>query len=250
MPFMDISPLSAWIGALASDLRSPRFLRALAKFPYSYAAEATIAAVPRKHLDELLPVDVAALAPLCLPSRIERFEWNARLDEQLKLGILVRGMAARRIFEIGTFDGDMTCYLAMQVPDTHIWTLDLAPEDFDRINAIHTVWFRGEDIGREFRDTPEASRITQLWGNTETFDFSAWRSTIDLVFVDAAHDYTHVLQDSRNALMLARPGGWVVWHDFVPQWAGLVQAVHEATAHLSLVRIFQTTFAAVQVPAA
>src|SRR5579872_4694347 len=218
---MRTSQIGDWIAALASDLRSPRFLRTLARFPYTYAAEAAIAAVPQKRLDDLLPVDVAALAPLCLPHRVGRFEWNARLDEQLDLGILARGIPARRTFEIGTFDGDMTYYLAAQMPEAHIWTLDLAPEEFDHINVSHTFWFRGADIGRAFRNTPEESRITQLRGNTETFDYSPWRGSMDLVFVDAAHDYAHVLQDSYNALALARPGGWVVWHDFVPQWAGL-----------------------------
>jgi hypothetical protein len=245
---MRSSQIGAWITALTHDLRSPRFLRTLVKFPYAYAAEATIAAVPQKRLDDLLPVDVAALAPLCLPHRVGRFEWNARLDEQLDLGILARGIPARRVFEIGTFDGDMTHYLAAQVPEAHIWTLDLTPAEFDRINIEHTDWFQGEGIGREFHNTPEESRITQLRGNTETFDYSQWRSSMDLVFVDAAHDYAHVLQDCHNALALARPGGWVVWHDFVPQWAGLVQAIHKATTGLPLVRITQTTFAAVQLP--
>jgi hypothetical protein len=37
---------------------------------------------------------------------------------------------------------------------------------------------------------------------------------VDLVFVDGAHYYAAVGSDTRNALRMARSGGWIVWHDF------------------------------------
>jgi Methyltransferase domain len=60
---------------------------------------------------------------------------------------------------------------------------------------------------------------------------------IDLVFVDAAHDYPHGLADSRTALRLVRPGGVILWHDFNPQFPGLVHAIIEATDELPLKRL-------------
>ncbi|HLZ24491.1 MAG TPA: class I SAM-dependent methyltransferase [Ktedonobacterales bacterium] len=117
------------------------------------------------------------------------------------------------------------------------------------MNAKQPLALRGADIGHEFRDTPEARFITQLSSNTETFDFRPYQGCMDLAFVDAAHDYPHVRQDSRNALKLVKPGGWVVWHDVSVQWHGVVRAVSEtcAAAGLQPIRIFQTTLAVVQV---
>jgi hypothetical protein len=37
---------------------------------------------------------------------------------------------------------------------------------------------------------------------------------MDIVFVDGAHHYAAVVSDTRNALKITRPGGWVIWHDF------------------------------------
>jgi Methyltransferase domain len=77
-------------------------------------------------------------------------------------------------------------------------------------------------------------RIKQLFGNSLEFDFSPYERSIDLVFVDAAHDYPHGFPDSRTALRLVRPGGVVLWHDFIAHFPGLVHAIIEATAGLPL----------------
>ena len=69
---------------------------------------------------------------------------------------------------------------------------------------------------------------------------------MDLVFVDAAHDYVHGLPDSINALRLVRPGGIVVWHDYGSYWHGLVHAINQATRRHKLLRLAGTTLALVQ----
>lgn len=98
-------------------------------------------------------------------------------------------------------------------------------------------------MGEKFRDTPEAERITQLRGDSLTFDFGPWADTVDLVFVDAGHDYTHGLADSHTALRLARPGGWIFWDDFKPHWHGLVRGIAEATAGRDISWVEGTSFA-------
>lgn len=211
--------------------------------PLAAAAQAILDATPILSLSGLAGGEALASADLApLLGRLDRKEWNARLDEQLAIGLLIRGDRPRHIFEIGTFDGDMTAYLAEQMgPEAHIWTLDLPPEQID---AMGLDWFRGKDIGRVYHESPEiAKRITQLAGDSQTYDYASYIGSIDMVFVDASHCYAPVLSDSRNALRLARPGGIILWHDFSLQWGQVVLAVHEATAGLPLQRIAGTSLA-------
>jgi predicted O-methyltransferase YrrM len=183
-----------------------------------------------------------------LVGRLDRVRWNVRLDEQFALGVLIRRVRPRRLFEIGTFDGDTTRYLARVAGgDAHIWTLDYPPDEFDRVN--HLAGFSGGDIGRAFRGMPEASRITQLSGDSGTFDFSPYAASMDVVFVDATHNYALGLRDSATALKLARPGGWVIWHDYWTQWPGLVRAIREVATErdgLALFRVAGMRLALVQ----
>jgi predicted O-methyltransferase YrrM len=59
-----------------------------------------------------------------------------------------------------------------------------------------------------------AHKITQLYGNAMTFDFTPYRGSVDIVFVDAAHHYAAAKSDSENAIAMLRPGGVALWHDF------------------------------------
>ncbi|HSG98734.1 MAG TPA: class I SAM-dependent methyltransferase, partial [candidate division Zixibacteria bacterium] len=59
-----------------------------------------------------------------------------------------------------------------------------------------------------------AHKITQLYGNSQTYDFSEFYAAMDLVFIDGAHHYDAVVNDTNNALKMIRPGGVIVWHDF------------------------------------
>lgn len=153
-------------------------------------------------------------------------------------------MAAKTIFEIGTFDGATTAVLAeaqASVGDGDVFTLDLPADRFDATQDPEA--FDGSMVGHMFRGHPQAGRITQLRGDSLSFDFSPWWGQADIVLVDAAHDEIHGRADSRTALQLVRSGGLVFWDDFSPYWHGLVRGVCEATSGRPLRRIVGTTFA-------
>jgi predicted O-methyltransferase YrrM len=38
---------------------------------------------------------------------------------------------------------------------------------------------------------------------------------MDIVFVDAGHTYAYIKSDTENALKMVRPGGVVLWHDYM-----------------------------------
>ena len=65
----------------------------------------------------------------------------------------------------------------------------------------------GSRWARNFADRPWNRGLPNFSETPLEFDFSPYERSIDLVFVDAAHDYSHRLADSRTALRLVKPGG-------------------------------------------
>lgn len=155
--------------------------------------------------------------------------------ELVALAYLMQVLRPRRIFELGTFIGRTTRLLALNSPpEAQILTLDL-PRD----RVTH-------DIGVDFRNTPEAAKITQLQGDSRSFDYSPWQGQCDFIWVDACHDYPFVVQDTKAALRLRTAGGWIAWHDYrhTAWWSGVTRAVRElAETHPGIRHIRGTTMA-------
>lgn len=130
---------------------------------------------------------------------------------------LVAMLQPRSVFEIGTSQGRTTSLIAMNSPpSTRIFTLDLPPEMAAPTGAsdLHLIELARKELGVAFRDTNWASRITQLTGDSATFDFSPYYESMDMVTVDGSHSYKFVRSDSVSAFRMIRPGGVVLWHDF------------------------------------
>lgn len=157
------------------------------------------------------------------------------LLELASLAYFMRVMQPRVVFEIGTFVGQTTRLLALNTPEAaKIFTLDLPQEEV------------AHQVGEAFREKPEGRKITQLYGDTQTFDYTPWYNQCDFVWVDACHDYPYVVQDTQAALKLRRPVGWIAWHDYrhTAWWSGVTRAVRElAPAHPGLCHLRGTTIA-------
>jgi predicted O-methyltransferase YrrM len=250
---MDINSLKRQVGEEADALRAllgrgagrsrSDFLRSWARYPLRYRAQQSVESVSSVSVDEAL-ADLGA-APLPLSAAHgddERHPWGLRRLDQEVLVAMVGAVGASRVFEIGTFDGGTTALLVEAVgPTGEVFTLDLPPSAFDATQAPPE--FDGSMVGWRYAGSPGAERITQLFGDSKTFDYSPWFGSIDVVFVDAGHDYPHGAADSANALRLVRDGGLVVWDDFVPHWWGLVQAIVEVVGERGLKRVEGTNLA-------
>ncbi|MFA4902757.1 MAG: class I SAM-dependent methyltransferase [Desulfobaccales bacterium] len=184
-------------------------------------------------ITDLLPG--AAEPKIMGPYHLHRSSDTRIFLELVALAYLMQVLRPRVVFEIGTFVGRTTRLLALNCPhDSQIFTLDL-PRD----QATH-------DIGVDFRNTPEAAKITQLHGDSRTFDYSSWRSRCDFIWVDACHDYPFVVHDTMAALKLHSEGGWIAWHDYrhTAWWSGVTRAVRElAQGHPGIRHIRGTTIA-------
>lgn len=148
---------------------------------------------------------------------------------------LIKTHHPHRLFELGTFDGRTTLNMAANsAPEAEVFTLDLPK------SASHSAQLRLEvsdrkyidkDIsGAKYRGTEFESKIHQVFGDSASYDFAMFFGTMDLVFVDAAHSYEYVLNDSKIALKLLREtGGVILWHDY-GNWNGVTKALNELLA--------------------
>jgi len=124
------------------------------------------------------------------------------------------------IFEIGTNKGYSAFHFALNTPDDAIvYTLDL-PKDgaspryettaLDDVNVREYMEY--DDYS--FKGSEVSSKVCCLYGDSATFDFLPFYGTVDLFFIDGAHSYEYVRNDTVNALKCAHPGSVLVWHDF------------------------------------
>lgn len=174
---------------------------------------------PTSIVDESLPV---------ILRQADAVSGNVSTRELVFLAQLVRAREARRIFEIGTFDGRTTLALAANAPDdAMVHTLDLpaGAATAMRIATRERVFVEKPVSGSRVHSTEVAGKVRQLFGDSATFDFGPYPS--ELVFVDGSHEYEYVVSDSLNAMkMLGDRGGDIVWHDY-SVWGGVTQALNE-----------------------
>ena len=147
------------------------------------------------------------------------------------------------IIEIGTFDGRTTLNLALNAsPHLAVFTLDLPPDAAPKFDLApgERAFVEKPRSGRHFVEAegewaPSARRITQLFGDSATFDWSAHHGRAGLVFVDGSHAYDYVIADTDTALSLIAQKGVVIWHDY-GVWEGVTRALEEieASRHLGL----------------
>lgn len=135
-------------------------------------------------------------------------------DEYLCMAGLVKALAPRRVFEIGTNRGRTTRLFGEMSPaGAKIYTLDLPPEEMLTGQCFPEA--RRELIGEAYRKSPVRRKITQLYGNSHTFNFSPYAGRMDLVFIDGDHSYQGVKSDTEHALKMLAPGGVILWDDYI-----------------------------------
>jgi hypothetical protein len=141
----------------------------------------------------------------------------AAMEPNFLMMQLVTMLRPKRIFEIGTSQGRTTALMAMNTPeDTQIFTLDLDPSKPlpGQVTDMHLIELAKKELWIAFRGTNWSSRITQLLGDSGSFDFSPYYNSMDLVTIDGSHSYSFVKSDSLNAFRMIRAGGVIQWHDF------------------------------------
>jgi hypothetical protein len=147
------------------------------------------------------------------------------VDGLFALGSLARHVNAKLIFEIGTYQGVTTWFLAKNNPDAEVHTLDLPPEEEPLLPVEESDEFRAQRGGMYYVQH-QAENVIQHWEDSATFDFSPWTGLCDLIYIDGAHSGEYVRSDTENALRLLNSAGAIVWDDYWRRSPGTTDALH------------------------
>jgi hypothetical protein len=161
-------------------------------------------------------------------------EGNVTRHCRLVLCAMCRLLACRTAFEIGTYHGETSWLLARNNPGLQVFTLDFPGPDavqHAKYRLTDPECFLAWNRGRSFTGTPEAPRITPLFGDSATFDFSPYHGKMELVFIDGSHSYDYVRSDSAAALRMLSDRGTIVWDDYL-YYPGVYRHLNELSATL------------------
>lgn len=168
---------------------------------------------------------------------------NARVEGYIDdpnrgaLAALCQGIGARTFLEIGTNRGRTAWTVARNNPEIRVYTIDLPGQEaieevaLDVNESDRGFFVEDWDRGEAFVGTPEGERIEQLWGDSATFDFSPYEGKIDVVFIDGAHSYSYVKNDTEAALNMLTETGLIAWDDY-PAIPGVYGYINEIATRL------------------
>lgn len=123
--------------------------------------------------------------------------------ELVVLALLLRHFKPRRIVEFGTAEGRTTINLALHSPqDAEVITVNFPP-DPPRSYVGYFYW-----------EHPLRSKIKQIYADATRYDWTPYRESVDLVFVDGGDAYQVRARETAVAFRMIRPGAIVLWHDY------------------------------------
>jgi predicted O-methyltransferase YrrM len=158
------------------------------------------------------------------------------------LATMMIEMKYRTFVEVGCKEGRTTGFILKNVPDSRVIAIDpwmKQEASDDPLKETYEEWDFSK-IEKEFWDNvgEHKARCTMARATSE-FAADNWsryclEPTVDLVFIDALHDYENVMKDISLWWPRVRSGGILAGHDFNHKWPGVERAVAD---HFSLVDV-------------
>ena len=135
-----------------------------------------------------------------LPARTALPPEFIRLDPwEAEYLFLVASLARKGIVEIGRHNGGSTFLLACANSEVPIWSIDIAPQDDDRLRRL----LAEHGVGRN---------VDLIVGDSQRGEFPEI-GAYDLLFVDGDHSYEGCMADLEKHFPGLEPGGHLVLHD-------------------------------------
>lgn len=115
---------------------------------------------------------------------------------------LCKSIPECKYFEIGTWRGESSSNVADEC--SQCYTLNLPPDAFNgKYRNIFGFFSKNN------------SKITQLYGDSQTFDYAGINKKFDVIFIDANHHHEFIKNDTQKVFQhLVHENSIVVWHDY------------------------------------
>lgn len=154
-----------------------------------------------------------------------------KLDSPMRRWQVLAGLAqsidAKTFVEVGCKEGRTTGYMLASLPDLKVTAID--PWCPVPNSAESYEGWDFEKIERDFWNNigEHKDRLTMMQTVSSAAVQQVPDGSVDLVFIDAAHDYQGCLEDIRLWLPKVREGGILAGHDFQHRFPGVHRAVAE-----------------------
>lgn len=196
------------------------------EFGFEQALDEALAIVKKKtykipivSLEEITP------GPISLKiSEKETKDGNVSLSELLCIVSIIKYYQARKIFELGTFDGRTTLNMHHNCcKKPNIFTLDLPKSHTEKtVYKIHDwekIYTNKNEPGIKFSHLKDEGSIIQILSDSANFERQDLNDYFDFIFVDGSHTNKYVENDTELAMRLInKEKGIIVWHDYNSGW--------------------------------
>lgn len=135
-----------------------------------------------------------------------------------------------KMVEVGVWKGLSLSFVLNESErlNCELYAVDHFKGSADQFNEAYQELLKDHDIKQDFRDFAGLSRQINLIDQTslKAAEIFADKS-LDMIFLDASHDYESVIQDLERWFPKLQPGGILAGHDFTDKFPGLIRAVEE-----------------------
>jgi hypothetical protein len=124
-----------------------------------------------------------------------------------------------KIAEIGVAHGELSDFLIREIRPSHFYAIDL----FD-LEKLPVIWgipqeelFKGKTHYDFYRDrfSSLGDRITVMRGLSAEMAANLPDASLDMIYIDAGHDYGNVVQDGAVSARKIKRDGVLVFNDYV-----------------------------------
>ena len=157
--------------------------------------------LPLIEMDQLIDTESISLGPMSF------LDGGSLPTDMMLLAGLAEKINDCTYFEIGTWRGESAVTVASRAKSCH--TLCLTDQEMRNMGVpeksiqSHCLYSKG------------VANIIQLRGDSRYFDFAGLGQKFDLIFIDGAHQYEMVKEDTMNVFEhLVHENSVVVWHDY------------------------------------
>jgi len=176
---------------------------------------------PNKISENLLaPKDEALIRSFSIPDSFDVVGMTSDYEAWI-LSVLAK--QSNKIFEFGTCSGKTTSLLAMNAPfEARIFSITLDEDQSKLVKAekgdnkyafknlkSESVYNKFIFSGKDFE-----KKIKIIFQDSKKLIVQPYIEQFDLIFIDGAHTYSYVKNDSEKAFQMIKKGGYILWHDF------------------------------------